>query len=126
MEYMNPSKEDWKRGILVSSNLRFSPATQELKEGAVDRVIEQAILSLGDPQGAAPAKIEEQGIACFRRAGHFLSGFDVQRSLERLSQAGRVRPLQSETGKRYVLSSLLPGLSSRRLSNKQKKGSLVS
>lgn len=93
-----------KRSILLSARIRFSPETQQVRDAAINRVIEQNLLIAQSDEGLTSAEIDEQGTVCFAGGIPAISRLDMQASLERLVESDRVIASADPDQQRYRLS----------------------
>lgn len=101
---MKTSEMARKRSILFSARIRFSPETQPVRDTAIDRIIEQNLLIAQSDEGLTLEEIDEQGALCFAGGTPAISGLDMQKSLERLFEGGRLIVSGRPGKERYRLS----------------------
>src|SRR5581483_3722396 len=79
-----------RRQLLYSARMRFSSETQNVREQAVDRIIEQN-LALSDPQvGFSIHDIQEKRIVAMPDGTPVLTRAELEAGLKRLTRTGRV------------------------------------
>lgn len=101
---MNISDIARKRSILFSARIRFSPETQPVRDTAIDRIIEQNLLIAQSDEGLSLEEIDEQGAICFAGGTPAISRLDMQKSLGRLVDGGRLIVSGRPGQERYRLS----------------------
>lgn len=101
---MNTSDIARKRSILFSARIRFSPETQPVRETAIDKILEQNLLVADGDGGLTLQEIEQQGAICFAGGTPAISRLDMQKSLERLTEANRVIMSGEPGQEKYRLS----------------------
>jgi hypothetical protein len=94
-----------KRSVLVSARIRLAPESQPVRETAIDKILEQNLLSLDVTTGITKMEIEKQGRLCFADGAPALGRADLRKSLERLATAGRIVVTNNQGPKRYRLST---------------------
>jgi predicted nucleic acid-binding protein len=93
-----------RRSILFSARVRYSPQGQPIRETAIDKIMEQNLLIVDSDAGLTLTEIQKQGAACFAGGAPSLSKSDMQASLRRLLQSGRVERLKLPEEPAYRLT----------------------
>ena len=93
-----------KRSILFSTRMQFSPKTQPIRESAIDKIIEQNLLILDNDKGLTLHEIEESGAFCYPDQSLAISRVDIEKSLDRLIDSGRMLFEIKEYKKFYKLA----------------------
>jgi hypothetical protein len=92
---------DEKRAVLLNARMRFSPAGADVREQAVDRIIEQN-LAYADATGMGLTDL--QSLVTSGQGVPLLASADLQAGLTRLTNRGRVREQASAGTSRYTLT----------------------
>ncbi len=101
---MNTGDIAQKRSILLSARIRFSPEAQPIRDTAIDRIIEQNLFITDSGEGLTLQEMEEQGAVCFAGGTPAIRRLDMNKSLNRLVELGRIIPTESGAQSRYRLS----------------------
>lgn len=101
---MNIEDVTRKRTILVSARLRFSPTTQPVKDAAIDRIVEQTLL-LADDKGLNIQQIQEQAAISLATRTPLVNWNDLDRSLDKLLEQGRVTSYGEPARRKFRLSN---------------------
>ncbi len=91
-----------KRCILLTTRLRFSPEIQPVKEAAMDKIIEQILLSADGEKGVCLRDMEE--VFAFGSGVDGIRGAILQASIKRLIAEGRIDEIGKEKPRRYRLT----------------------
>lgn len=91
-----------KRCILLTTRLRFSPEIQPVKEAAMDKIIEQVLLSADGEKGVCLRDMEE--VFAFGSGVDGIRGAILQASIKRLVTEGRIDEIGKEKSRRYRLT----------------------
>lgn len=91
------------RQIIRSARYQYSPVTQNVRERSIDLLVEQCLLLSGE-EGATIRELVESSSVRTDEGLVFLRSLDVQNSLLRLVEAGRITATESATKTQYCLS----------------------
>ncbi len=91
-----------KRCILLTTRLRFSPEIQPVKEAAMDKIIEQILLSADREKGLCLRDMEE--VFASGSGVEAINATIIEASLKRLIPKGKVKTIGEEKHERYRLT----------------------
>lgn len=95
----------YKRSILFSAKIRFSPEMQPIRDTAIDKIIEQNLLIADTDEGFTLKEIEKQEALCFAGGAPVIHRADMEKSLTRLVGQNRITIMGEDPyQKRYRLS----------------------
>jgi len=93
-----------RRALLFSTRMRFSPETQPIKEEAIDKILEQIILTVSDDSGLSVKEIEKSRKLEFAGGTPAITRSEIENSIKRLLASKRILRIGEKHKKRYVLS----------------------
>lgn len=91
-----------KRSVLLGARIRFSPSGAIVRQQAIERIIEQNLVSAEGSKGLTENQLRE--LITLGGKMPVLRAFDVKTGLDSLIQSGRVRKITNRGKRRYVLS----------------------
>lgn len=92
-----------KRALLTYARFRFSPQTQPVRETAFDHYVQHILFVAGEPASVLDIQALSAVAVGKSQRTSGISVFDIQRSLNRLVNCGRIE--REPDGKRYGLST---------------------
>lgn len=93
-----------KRLVMSAVRIRFSPEVQPIRESAIDKVVEQNIYVASQREWVAMEEIINQGMLSLPRSTPVVASKDIEKSLARLEQSGRLESREREQNTEYRLT----------------------
>ncbi len=92
------------RAAVLCTRMRFSSQAQPSKQAAIDRILEQNLLLVDEGESLSAQEIESRGIICFVDDTPIITRLELEQSLKRLKDGGKVEALETGNTVRYSLS----------------------